>query len=273
MSEPIYPGAIWDPGLNAGYRAGRTRMDVAVCHFTVGVNSAPIGRRGYFTWLVGRDGTVTQFAEADALTWHAGEWNIYGPGIEVEYYSAVDGDQIFTDAARDATGALVRWLNSEWGIPLDYYDGPRQSTSDQHGFMSHRSLVQTEQHYDFWPPADWDAMVAPPAPEPAPPPAPMQRTFNDEESSVVVFHSELYHSLNIFSVDGEGRLLHDAALDGHDWAYKGTVRATGLRPWAPVSVQEGHDGALHVVAQRPDGARVRVVFVGTEVRPPELLTV
>lgn len=159
MPDPIYPGAVWDSGVNAGYRAGRTRMDVAVCHYTVGVNSAPIGAQGYFHWLIGRDGTVTQFAEADALTWHAGEWNVYGPGIEVEYYAPNDGDVIFTDAARSACAGLIGWLNSEWAIPLDYYDGPRQSTSDQRGFMSHRSLVQTEQHYDYWPQADWDAMT------------------------------------------------------------------------------------------------------------------
>ena len=165
MSEPIYPGAVWDPGRNAGYMAGRTRMDVAVAHFTVGVHSEAIGRRGFFTWLIGRDGLVTQFAEADALTWHAGEWNVYGPGIEVEYYSEVDGDTVFTDAALGATSGLIHWLNAEWGIPLTYYDGPRQSPSDQRGFMSHRSLVQTEQHYDYWPQSDWDAMVAPPTPE------------------------------------------------------------------------------------------------------------
>ena len=137
-------------------------MRVVVCHYTVGYNSAPIGLRGYFQFLVGRDGTVTQFAEVDAVCWHAGEWNVYGPGIEVEYR---DEPTIFTDPQRAACGGLVGWLNSEWGVPLDYYDGPRQSPSDQHGFMSHRSLVQTEQHYDFWPVEDWLAMIPPNEPE------------------------------------------------------------------------------------------------------------
>lgn len=157
----IYPGAVWSPGVNAGYAAGRTSMTAAVCHYTVGRDSRPIGLRGYFNFLVSRDGTVTQFAEADAVCWHAGApWNFRGPGIEVEYLPGVD-DDIFTPEALAACGALVRWL----GIPLAFYDGPR--IADWSGFITHRSLIQTgDAHSDYWTEQDWAAMTAT---KPAPP--------------------------------------------------------------------------------------------------------
>lgn len=148
----IYPAAIWNPGVNAGYRAGRNTMTTAVAHFTVGRNSTGIGKQGYFHFLISRDGTVQQFCEADAVAWHAGDpWNSRGPGIEVEY---LDEDTIFTDAARAACGELVKWL----GIPLNFYDGPR--IADWAGFITHRSLVQSgDAHSDYWPQEDWDAMT------------------------------------------------------------------------------------------------------------------
>ncbi len=149
-----YPNAVWNPGVNAGYRAGRNTMRTAVCHYTVGRNSTPIGLRGYFQFLIARDGTVQQFAEADAVCWHAGDpWNSRGPGIEVEYY---DEAEVFTDAQRAACAELVKWL----GIPLDLYDGPR--VADHHGFITHRSLLQSgDAHSDYWPQEDWDAMTGP----------------------------------------------------------------------------------------------------------------
>jgi hypothetical protein len=144
----IYPAAVWSPGVNAGYKAGRTSMRTAVCHYTVGRNSAPIGLRGYFQFLVARDGTVTQFAEADAVCWHAGTpWNSRGPGIEVEY---LDEPAIFTPEAEAATGLLVSWLHDVYGIRTDFYDGPRIAEWD--GFITHRSLIQSgDAHSDYWP--------------------------------------------------------------------------------------------------------------------------
>lgn len=148
MADPHYPAAVWDPGIQAGYHSGHTTMESAVCHYTVGRDSRPIGRQGYFHFLVSRDGTVTQFCEADAVAWHAGDpWNGRGPGIEVEY---LDEPDIFTPEASAATGALCDWLTSEWGIPADFYDGARVSA--HHGFITHRSLIQTgDQHSDYWP--------------------------------------------------------------------------------------------------------------------------
>src|SRR5690606_31315118 len=52
-----------------------------------------------------------------------------------------------------------RWLHDEWGVPLDYYDGER--VAEHHGFISHRSLIQTgDPHSDYWPPEEWAAMTA-----------------------------------------------------------------------------------------------------------------
>jgi hypothetical protein len=150
MPDGWYPAAVRDPGDAAGYTKGRTPVMTAVCHFTVGRNSAPIGRQGYFQFLVARDGTVIQFAEADAVCWHAGSpWNGVGPGIEVEYLPGFD-DEIFTPAAYDATARLCQWLHDEWGIPLNFYDGDRIVSF--HGFITHRSLIQTgDRHHDWWP--------------------------------------------------------------------------------------------------------------------------
>ena len=148
----IYPSAVWRPGVNAGYRAGRASMTTAVCHTTVGRNSLPIMDRGYFNFLVARDGTIYQGAEADAITWHAGNWNPRGPGIEVEY---LDEDTIFTPEAYAATAGLVEWLIG-LGIPDDFYDGPRVAT--HRGFITHRSLIQTgDAHSDYWPELPKDA--------------------------------------------------------------------------------------------------------------------
>ena len=157
MPDPWYPEAARVEGLMAGYSHGRNQMRTCVCHFTVGTDSTAIGVRGYFQFLVRRDGQVVQFCEVDALAWHAGDWNSYGPGIEVEYLPGRD-DAIFTPEALAATGGLVRWLNNEWGIPLNYFDGERIDPVWD-GFIAHRSLKGGD-HTDWWPREDWDQMVS-----------------------------------------------------------------------------------------------------------------
>lgn len=150
VRNPIYPAAEWMPGANAGYHAGRTPVRSVVCHYTVGRNSTGIGLQGYYHFQANRDGTVFQFAEADAVCWHAGSpWNGYGPGIEVEYLPGFD-DELWTPAQREAVARLVEWLHDEWGVPFDFYDGPR--TNSHAGFITHRSLIQTgDAHNDWWP--------------------------------------------------------------------------------------------------------------------------
>lgn len=169
MPDPWYPAAVRQPGVNAGYQAGRTLTQLVVRHYTVGTDSRPIGMAGYFNFLISRDGTVTQFAEVDALTWHAGEWNGYGPGIEVEY---LDEPDVFTPEALAAAQALYRWLEAEWGIEPGQYLGPRiPTTAGFAGWIDHASLIQTEEHYDFWPQPAWDVICQP---LPVPP-------YDDEE--------------------------------------------------------------------------------------------
>jgi len=159
MEELWYPKAERDPGRAAGYTRGRTRMFSVKCHYTAGYNSWGLIRdQGLAQWLVTRDGRVIQFCEADALCWDSGEWNDDGPGIEIEYRDEPEG--MFTDAARQATSELIHWLNVEWGLPLNYYDGPRIPEGSHNGFIAHRAIIQSQPHGDFWPQEDWDLMVS-----------------------------------------------------------------------------------------------------------------
>jgi hypothetical protein len=123
-------------------------MRLVVCHYTVGRDSTTVGDRGFFHFLVRRDGEVVQFAEADAVCWHAGPANQWGPGIEVEYLDEPEG--IFTAEAYAATARLVEWLIG-LGIPDAFYDGPRIDTSGFSGFITHRSIAQSDAHSDYWP--------------------------------------------------------------------------------------------------------------------------
>lgn len=127
-------------------------MSTAVCHYTVGRDSTGIGDQGYFNFLVRRNGEVVQFAESDALCWHAGNWNTRGPGIEVEFLESFDGPapaNIFTPAQLAAAGRVVRWLAEGDGPPLRFYDGGRVTAFD--GFITHRSLIQSgDWHYNYW---------------------------------------------------------------------------------------------------------------------------
>lgn len=191
MPEAWYPGATRNPGANAGYKAGRTSMVDTVAHYTVGVDSTGIGLQGYFHWLIARDGAIQQFAEADALTWHVGEDNAYGPGIEIEYLPGQDAE-VFTDAARTACSGLIHWLNTEWGIPLIYHDGDHDITPGGFaGFVSHKSIIQSIEHQDFWPQSDWNLMtVVPPTPAPIIPPSGdeiMITATTDKDGNVYIF--------------------------------------------------------------------------------------
>lgn len=201
MPEVWFPGATVHDGFQMGYTNGRSQMRTVVCHFTVGRDSDSIGRRGYFNWLVRRDGEVIQYAEADALTWHAGDWNPYGPGIEVEFLPGYD-DQIFTVEALASTGRLVRWLNSEWGFPLDYYDGDRR-TPIWDGFIAHRSLFGGD-HTDWWPREDWDQMVSG---------SPEKKDMND----MVICVGKTVFGVSLAFLTSGGRVLK--TFDGPEGAY------------------------------------------------------
>ena len=167
MPEAWYPQEIRDNGFNADYTNGHSRMEAVKKHFTVGFfhSDYNIGVRGYFQWLIARDGQVYQFAEADAVCFDSGEWNDAGPGIEISYMPGVD-DAIFTDAALESARALCRWLSVEWSVPLvDWTGGRIDEWTGFRGFIDHRELVQTEQHVDFWPDDAWQFIIASDVPE------------------------------------------------------------------------------------------------------------
>lgn len=257
MPELWYPGAAVDPGRAAGYALGRTQMATVVAHFTVGRDSTNIGRAGYFHWLVRRDGAIVQFAETDALTWHVGDWNGFGPGIEVEYLPGVD-DVVFTDAARSACGGLVRWLNTEWGFPLDYYDGARIPPIWR-GFIAHRSVLGGD-HTDYWPREDWDRMVAGPAPTPEVPDMSIQygRTIYGVSIAFLVSGGRVLRTFT--GPEGAFGLPQDAldwkAAGGRDavpWISAGPDEiAEWLKPWPAPSGTPG-EGISPVQQQAVDG--------------------
>lgn len=163
MSEPIYPGATWDPGVAAGHTRGRNRMEVVKLHYTVGRNSTGIGKQGYFQFLQHRDGSLSQFAEVDALCYDSGNFNDEGPGVEIEYHPSYH-DIIVTEPAWASLKRLFEWLHDEWGMPLTYFDvetlPERVKTIPAGvGFISHRSLDQApDNHTDYMPREDWDLM-------------------------------------------------------------------------------------------------------------------
>lgn len=173
MSADVWlPGAYHDPGENAGYRSGRSRMDRAVAHYTVGSDSRNVGRDGYFHFLIHRDASrengCTQYAEIDAVTWHgykAGHYdaNSAGPGIEWER-RVVGGinDEGLSDA-EPLTPNQIEWgarlvpFLAEWGIPPALYDGPRYGCDHWRGWVNHQALDSDRS--DGLLRSEWDAIT------------------------------------------------------------------------------------------------------------------
>lgn len=156
-----FPGATRDPGRNAGYRRGRSRMQLGVLHFTVGTDSRALIRdQGLAQFLLPKVGAPFQFAEADAVCSHACEWNTAGPGLEFERLSwgePLTPDQVFWG------GRIIAWLRDTYGIPLAFHGGARLPIGDGfRGFANHGSLVHRacDQHTDGVTADDFSRMVA-----------------------------------------------------------------------------------------------------------------
>lgn len=160
MPNPWMAGLIRDPGRGAGYTVGRNRMELNKQHFTAGGDSYNLVKNGSagapstlaFT-LLPKVGVPWQFAEVDALCYDSGNWNDEGPGIEVErlaseqYGPRIDirpGLQAAEPLTPDQTywlGEIIRWLESEWGIPAVLYDGPRYGVpAGWRGHVNHGDL-------------------------------------------------------------------------------------------------------------------------------------
>ena len=167
MADVWLAGAYRDPGRNAHYANGRNRMVTAVAHFTVGSDSRGVGRDGYFHFLVHRDASrengCTQYAEIDALTWHAGDYNDDGPGIEYERRTTGGYNAEGLANAEPLTVNQVEWGNrivafcAEHGIPATLYDGPRYGASGFRGWANHHDL--SSDRFDGLTRSEWDAVA------------------------------------------------------------------------------------------------------------------
>lgn len=157
-----FPGAIVQKGKNAGYRRGHTKNQCAVLHFTVGLGDETgnyIRDNGLAAFYIRKDGRVFQYAEADAITAHACEWNDEGFGIEFERRS---WDDPLTAAQIASGGKVILWGNATFHYPLLFHGGARLPIgSPFRGFVNHGSLTHhaCDQHSDGVTHEEWNRMI------------------------------------------------------------------------------------------------------------------
>jgi N-acetylmuramoyl-L-alanine amidase len=182
MPDVWLPGAYRDPGVNAGYNAGHSTMQRAVAHYTVGQDSRNSGRDGYCHFVVhkdvSRENGCTQYAEINAVTWHAAnQGNPYGPGIEWERMTTGGQNDEGLSNADPLTDNQIAWgqklvaFLAEWGIPAELYNGPRfggdvMPGGNYCGWVNHHDL--DDQRTDGLLRAEWDQIAGGSAPAPAP---------------------------------------------------------------------------------------------------------
>jgi N-acetylmuramoyl-L-alanine amidase len=173
MVDVWLPGAYRDPGRNAGYNSGRSQMIRTVAHYTVGNDSRNSGRDGYMHFLVHKDASrengCTQYAEIDAITWHAADQgNPYGPGIEWERMTTGGQNDEGLSNADPLTDNQIEWGNqivafcAEWGITAELYDGPRfggdvMPGGGYVGWVNHHDI--DDQRTDGLLRAEWDLIT------------------------------------------------------------------------------------------------------------------
>lgn len=168
MAGVWLPGAYIDRGRNAGYASGESTMQRAVAHYTVGSDSRNVGRDGYFHFLVHRDASrengCTQYAEINAVTWHAAAaGNPYGPGIEWERLVTGGLNAEGLSEAEPLTANQIAWgarivdFCAEWGINPYLYDGPRYGAGGWNGWVNHQAI--DSQRSDGLTRAEWAAIT------------------------------------------------------------------------------------------------------------------
>lgn len=125
----IYPPATQRPGPIDKQGYGSVVVNACrgvVCHSMVGYRAGALieldkaSRRASWHFSVLQSGEVLQHYPVNAVTWHCGsaQWNEKLIGIEHE--GGFDpADEPLTDAQREASVALVRWLSQECGFPLE----------------------------------------------------------------------------------------------------------------------------------------------------------
>lgn len=157
-------GATIRPGLNAGYRAGRNLMRGGIIHITAGVNSGGlIQRKGLAQFLLGHPGqdALVQYAEIDAVCYHACEWNHVAFGVEVEKLRV----EHLTDEVQIESLATIVSAAAGLGVPIGPYhrgdhDVPVREMPVP--YVSHSSLAQRacDRHYDWLPEEDMARVFA-----------------------------------------------------------------------------------------------------------------
>lgn len=204
MPDPWLEGAYRDPGVNAGYNAGHNQMVRAVAHYTVGQDSRSVGRNGYFHFLVHKDASrengCTQYAEVDAMTWHAADaGNPYGPGVEWERMTTDGVNDEGLSNADPLTENQLEWgeriiaFLAEWGIPVQLYDGPRYAYGDWNGWINHMAIDSARS--DGLRRAEWDYMCGGGGPEPVAAP-------EDDDMFVAVYNGPDHTKTGLWLFDG-----------------------------------------------------------------------
>ena len=169
------PGCPQDPGVYHG----PLNPQAIVLHRTYGAwgGDYSVGKQGIFQFLLGKDeGNWVQFAPTEIVQYHCNGANFRAFGIEIEGTN----EDALTDWQLARLGDILRWANTEHGIPLVYQDPavtPPASIwvnqSNFTGVISHVS-VQTDdgsqQHTDEIDLATFNRAVAADSPVPAPTP-------------------------------------------------------------------------------------------------------
>ena len=123
-----YPNAIQRPGpfAKTGYSGqAAAAKDTLFLHSAVGGEAAMLavldGPVNSWHFSVMQDGRVLQHYDVLAICYHAGvkAWNIRGVGIEHEGGPLGNESEPLTPPQLAASIALVRWLCSELGLPVE----------------------------------------------------------------------------------------------------------------------------------------------------------
>lgn len=257
------PGVVWKPGRNAG-NLGNRKQNVRL-HYTVGTDSTGIGLKGYFHFLVPKQGTPIQFAPTEAVCWDACEWNPSGYGVEIERLS--DAEPL-TDSQVLWVGRIAHWANMADGIPLVFRDSPGnrvEPSAGFRGFITHRSLAEhkCDQHYDYITGDDWNRAVGSGAPTPAPP---------ADEDDMATFATFRYgNDARTVQIDDAGNLRQHfwtgkawatdviAGPDGHTAVKDKAVQKLGA---SAVVGAFGQADRIDVFAQGANGKQIHAYWNG-----------